>query len=95
MKYYHHVAPVVEPVIKYVTVFSGVTYMEAAIAAGVSLLVGFGIGWYIKGRGMAGVKIDLNNVKTDVENLKNKVFPVAIPTPVTVTPVAVVPAAVA
>jgi hypothetical protein len=51
----------------------GVSYMTAIIAAGVALLVGAGLGWYVKGRGMAGVQIDLNNVKTDVENLKAKV----------------------
>ena len=41
----------------------------------------FGLGWYIKGRGMAGVQIDINNIKTDVLNLKNKIDPSA-PAPV-------------
>jgi len=49
--------------------------LNIIIASAVSLLVGGGLGWYIKGRGMTGVQIDLNNVKTDVENIKNKVFP--------------------
>lgn len=74
----HHVAAVA-PVIK--TVLVGVTYKMAAIYSVISLAAGFGLGWYIKGRGMAGVQIDLNNVKTDVENLKDKVFPVATPVP--------------
>ena len=50
--------------------------LNTIIASVVSLLVGGGLGWYIKGRGMTGVQIDLNNVKTDVENIKNKLFPV-------------------
>lgn len=71
----HHVAPVIK------TVLVGVTYMTAMIASGVSLLAGFGLGGYIKGRGMAGVQIDINNIKTDIINLKNKIDPSA-PAPV-------------
>lgn len=58
---------------------TGISYMTAIISSLISLAAGFGLGWYIKGRGMAGVKIDLNNVKTDVENLKSK-FNVPTPT---------------
>lgn len=57
--------------------------MSAIISSLVSAGVGFGLGWYIKGRGLTGVQNDLNNIKTDVENLKAHVFP---------TPVAVVTA---
>lgn len=39
----------------------------------VTLLIGGGLGWYIRGRGMAGVQIDLNNVKNEVEALKTKI----------------------
>lgn len=56
---------------------TGVSYMTAFISSLVSIAAGFGLGWYVKGRGMAGVKIDLANVKTDVENLKAKVTSVA------------------
>ena len=45
---------------------TGVTYTHAAIAVVVSLAVGFGLGWYIKGRGLPGFKIDLGNAKTVV-----------------------------
>lgn len=51
---------------------TGISYMTAIISSLISFVAGFGLGWYVKGRGMTGVKIDLNNVKTDVENLKAK-----------------------
>lgn len=56
---------------------TGVSYMTALISSLISLAVGFGAGWYVKGRGMTGVKMDVANIKTDVENLKSKVMPVA------------------
>jgi hypothetical protein len=63
----HHVAAI-QPIIH-----TGVSMLTTVISSAVSFLVGGGLGWYIKGRGMAGVKIDLNNVKTDVENLKTQI----------------------
>lgn len=51
----------------------GITYMTGFIWSGVTLVIGFITGWYTKGRGMTGVQIDLNNVKTDLANLKGKV----------------------
>lgn len=43
----------------------------------------FGSGFYIGERGLAGVKIDLNNTKNDLEKVKNAIFPqTAIVTPV-------------
>lgn len=59
----------------------GYTMLNLAIASLVSLAVGGGLGYYVKSRGMTGVQTDLNSVKTDVENLKAKVFPTATPTP--------------
>lgn len=56
-------------------IFQGISYMTAIISSVVSALAGFGAGWYVKGRGMTGVQIDLNNVKSDVENLKAKILP--------------------
>lgn len=73
----HHVvahAAIVKPII-----FHGVSYMTAIISSLVSAGIGFGLGWYIKGRGMTGVKIDLNNIKTDVENLKAKISAQVLP----------------
>lgn len=64
------------------TILVGVTYMHAILSSAITAVLGFGLGWYIKGRGMTGVQIDLNNVKTDVEALKAKIMPV--------TPVAIV-----
>lgn len=74
----HHAA-VCKPVIQ--TVLVGVTYMTALIASSIALLSGFGLGWYVKGRGMVGVQNDINNIKTDILNLKNKIDPSA-PAPV-------------
>lgn len=50
----------------------GITYTTGFIWSGVTLVIGFITGWYVKGRGMTGVKIDLLNAKMDVANLKGK-----------------------
>ncbi len=62
-----------QPIIQYIP--TGVPYMTAIISGVVALFVGAGLGWYVRGRGMTGVQIDLNNIKTDVENIKTKIFP--------------------
>lgn len=64
---------------------TGISYMTAIISSLISLAAGFGLGWYVKGRGMTGVQNDLNNVKVDISNLKAKFD---APTPA-VTPAAV------
>ena len=64
--------PVVQPVVQ--TIQTGVSYMDSFLIALSTFLVGCGMGWYVKGRGLTGVQIDLDNVKTDVSNLKNKVI---------------------
>lgn len=74
----HHAAPTmaaVSPVIK-----QGFSMLTLFLSSMTSMGIGFGLGWYIKGRGMTGVQIDLNNIKADVENLKAK-----FSTPVAVT----------
>lgn len=53
----------------------GIPSMISIISSVVSAGVGFGLGWYIRGRGYAGVQIDLTNIKNDVENLKTKILP--------------------
>lgn len=50
----------------------GLTYTTGFICSGISLAVGTLLGWYVKGRGMTGVKIDLINAKMDIANLKGK-----------------------
>lgn len=50
----------------------GLTYTAGLIWSGVSLVVGAVSGWYVKGRGMTGVKLDLLNAKMDIANLKDK-----------------------
>lgn len=56
-------APVIMP---------GLTYTTGLIWSGISMVIGFVSGWYVKGRGMSGVKVDLDNLKLDVSNLKDK-----------------------
>lgn len=53
------------------------------------------LGYYLGHRGFKGVVSDLNNVKTDVENIKARIFPVQTATPVIVTPVQTTPTPVA
>lgn len=50
----------------------GLAYTTAFIWSGVSFAIGSLVGWYVKGRGMTGVKIDLINAKMDIANLKGK-----------------------
>lgn len=58
-------------------------YVTAAL-----MLASLGIGYYIGERGMAGVQIDLNNTKNEVEKVKNLVASKTIPQAVTVvTPI--------
>ena len=64
----HHAAPHYAACVQ-----TGVSHMVSVISSVVAAGIGFGLGWYIKGRGMAGVQIDLNNVKNDVANLKARV----------------------
>jgi hypothetical protein len=45
---------------------TGVSYMTAIISSLVSVAVGFGLGWYVKGRGVTGVQTDINNAKTTI-----------------------------
>lgn len=52
------------------------------------IAVSFGLGYYVGGRGFAGVKIDLDNTKRELEKVKDLVTTKAIPQAVTiVTPV--------
>ena len=47
--------------------------MTGLITGVVSLLAGFGLGWYVKGRGITGVQTDIGNaektVSADVKSL--------------------------
>lgn len=59
-----HVAPTVAPVIQI-----GVTMLTMLISNVVTAAVSVGISWYISHRGMAGVEIDLNNAKMEIQKL--------------------------
>jgi hypothetical protein len=73
----HHAAPAVKAAVCHapVIVKQGYSMISMIVSSAVAAGIGFGLGWYIKGRGMTGVQNDLNNIKTDVENLKAKIFP--------------------
>jgi hypothetical protein len=60
--------------------------METLIFSAVSAGVAGGLAWYIRGRGLTGVSIDISNIKNDIENLKAKVSPPSVVTPVVVAP---------
>lgn len=62
----HHAAHI-KPIIQ-----TGVPMITTMISSAVSMLIGGGLGWYAKGRGMTGVQNDLANVKVDIEALKSK-----------------------
>lgn len=71
----HHVAAALPIVTQGYSMFTlMITHVITAAIAG-------GLGYYIKARGMAGVNIDIANIKTDVLNLKNKIDPSA-PAPI-------------
>lgn len=57
-------APIIAP---------GLSYTAGLIWAGITLVIGAVSGWYVKGRGMAGVKIDLDNVKSDLDKIKERI----------------------
>lgn len=47
--------------------------MLTVILSNVVTATVFGVGaWYWRGRGTAGVQIDINNIKQDIETLKAK-----------------------
>jgi hypothetical protein len=85
--------PVVKPVIKHAArhaavsaqpVIHGISMLTTFIVSAVSTVAGFGLGWYMRGRGFQGVKNDIANILKDIEELKSKFSPAPAPTPVPV-----------
>lgn len=62
-----HAAHVIKPI---QTIITGVPMLTLLISNTLTALVAAGLAWYIRGRGMAGVKIDLANAKNEIEKLK-------------------------
>jgi hypothetical protein len=62
-----HIAPYVAP-----TIMLGYSMLTLVISNLSTAIVAGGLAWYIRGRGLAGVKIDLDNIKMDIANLKGK-----------------------
>ena len=51
------------------SITQGVSMLTLLISNAVTAAVSVGISWYISKRGMAGVKIDLDNAKKEIEKL--------------------------
>jgi len=68
----HHVAQACKPVIHYVPKvvdhLVGVTYLNASIAVVIGMAIAGGLAWYIRGRGLTGVKTDITNAETTVKS---------------------------
>lgn len=66
-----------KPVIKYVThtvtQHTGFYFHTLAIASLVSAAVAAGMAWYVRGRGIQGVKNDMANAQNEVIALKAKI----------------------
>lgn len=63
-----HATVAVKPIIT-----EGIPMLTMLISNAVTALVSVGISWYISHRGMAGVKIDLNNAKAEIAKLAGNV----------------------
>lgn len=78
-QYVHHYVPHIKhavhhitPHIKHVT-HTGVNMLNLAIDTVVSLAVGFGLGYYVRGRGIKGVQTDLSNAQATVTKVADEV----------------------
>jgi len=66
--------------------FDFLTFGDNLVIIEILMAVSGVCGYYLGHRGFNGIISDLKDVKTDVENLKAKLFPAPAPTP-PVTPV--------
>lgn len=71
-------APVIKHAAKHVAhaapvIHKGFSMLNLIISNVVSLAIGGGLGWYIKGRGLQGVKNDATNAVTSTENVVSEV----------------------
>lgn len=62
-----HVAPHIQ------TIQTGTSMLTLFVSNLATAVIVGGLSWYVRGRGMAGVQIDLDNIKMDIANLKGKV----------------------
>jgi len=67
----YHAAAACKPVIHYVPKvvnhLVGVTYLNASLAVVIGAAIAGGLAWYIRGRGLTGVKTDIQNAETTVK----------------------------
>lgn len=57
-------------------------FITAVTIAEVTFVVGGVLGYYLGHRGIAGVESDLQDVKTDIANIKGKLTPTPVITPI-------------
>lgn len=75
-----HIAPHVahvKPIIHAVAATKGFSMLTLLISNVSSAALAGGLSWYIRGRGMTGVGIDIQNMKNEIEKLKNVSAPAA------------------
>lgn len=53
-------------------VTTGITYARASIACFITFLIGGGLGYYVRGRGIQGVKIDAENVAKEANTISTE-----------------------
>lgn len=64
------IPPTCHTVMSHFNVFSGVSHLMYDLIGGIAVIaIGFGLGWYIKGRGLTGVQTDIGNAETSVKNV--------------------------
>lgn len=73
VKHIAHHAASVAPIVK-----QGVSMLTILISNLVSAAVAGGLTWYIRGRGMTGVKQDISNAQAEIAKLKAQVSPPAV-----------------
>lgn len=61
-----HVKPLAQ------TIMIGYSMLTLVASNVATAIVSAGLAWYIRGRGLTGVQIDLNNIKNDITTLKAK-----------------------
>ena len=59
----------------------GISMLTLLASNGLTMLVSAGLAWYIRGRGMTGVKIDMDNAKNEINKLKDQVSALVAKTP--------------
>lgn len=71
VKHATHYAAVAAPVVS-----QGVSMLTILTSNLATAVVAAGLAWYIRGRGMTGVKIDIANAQAEIAKIKAQIAPV-------------------